>query len=69
MRAEARVHPEAGGYAALDEDARWHRGLLRLPYLDDGEGDQKHQGEYKQGDDTILAPLDTVSSTGSKQQK
>jgi len=69
VRADARARPEAGGDAALDEDARWHRGLLRLPDLDQDKGDQEHKGEHKQRDNTPLAPLDAVSSTGPRQGK
>ena len=58
------AHPEAGGDAALDKNTRWHRGVLRLPDLDQGKGDQKHKGKHKQCDNTLFAPLDTVSSTG-----
>lgn len=64
MRAKATAHPEAGGDAALDKNTWWQRGLLWLPDLDQGKGDQKYGGEHKQRDNTPLAPLDTVSSTG-----
>ena len=69
VRAEATAHPEARGDAALDEDPRWHCGLLRLPNLDKGKGYQKHKGEHKQRNSTPLAPLDAVSSTDSRRKR
>ena len=47
MRANATAHPEATGDAALDENARRHHGLLRLPDLDQDEGNQKYESEHK----------------------
>jgi hypothetical protein len=41
VRANTTTHPEAASDAALDEDTRWHRGLLRLPDLYQNEGDQE----------------------------
>ncbi len=69
MHTETRAHPEAGGDSALHEDAQWQRGLLRLPDLDQGKGNQKHKDQHKQRNDTPIAPLDTVSSTGPRQRK
>jgi hypothetical protein len=62
VRAETSAHPEAGDDAALDEDARWQRSLLRLPDLNQGKDDKQRKGEHKQRDNTSLAPLDTISS-------
>ena len=66
MCTDTAAYPEAGGDAALSEDTRWHDGLLRLPDLDQGKGDQKHKGKHKYRDDTPLAPLDAVRSTEAR---
>jgi hypothetical protein len=68
VRADATAHPEAAGDATLDEDTRWHRSLLRLPDLDQNEGDQEYKSEHKQCDNTPLAPLDSVSSASPKRE-
>jgi hypothetical protein len=47
VRANATAYPETAGDAALDENARRHRGLLRLPDLDQDEDDQKYESEHK----------------------
>jgi hypothetical protein len=68
VRANATAYPESAGDAALNENARWHRGLLWLPDLDQNEGDQKQKGEHKQRNNTPLAPLDSVSSANPKRE-
>jgi hypothetical protein len=47
VRTNATAHPETACDAALDENARRHRGLLRLPDLDQDEGDQKYESKHK----------------------
>ncbi len=66
MRACATARPEAGQDATLDENAWLHRGLLRLPDLDQDKGDQEHKGKHKQCDDSSLTPLRLISSAGPK---